>query len=216
MTAAIGCSAPGQPVRTASCGRIRILAESGPGSGCAPRRDDPLASLVRGTAAGDADALARLYDSTSAAIYGLALRTLTDPADAEEVTLDVFRHVWQKPDSWDAARGSVLAWLLMLARSRCLDRIRNRDARRRAEEPARQRPVSGEMDPVQWERAQRVRTALAQLPREQRELIEMAWFEGVSQSELAGRTGVPLGTVKTRIRLGMARLRNLLGELESY
>lgn len=192
------------------------MAESDSGSGYAPRREDPLACLIRGAAEGDAGAFAQLYDAASAAVYGFAIRTLGDSADAEEIALDVFRHVWQRAASWDASRGSVLAWLLMLTRSRCLDRLRNREARRRAEEPARQQPVTGEMDPAQWQRAQRVRAALAQLPSEQRELIEMACFEGLSQSELAERTGTPLGTVKTRIRLGMARLRNLLRELDSY
>jgi RNA polymerase sigma-70 factor (ECF subfamily) len=157
-----------------------------------------------------------LYDSASSAVYSFAVRTLGESADAEEVTLDVFRHVWQCAANWDPGRGSVIAWLLMLTRSRCLDRLRTRESRRRAEEPVRQQPVTGEIDPVQMDRAQRVRNALAELPPEQRELIELAWFDGMSQSELAERTGAPLGTVKTRIRLGMMRLKNLLQELDSY
>lgn len=188
---------------------------TGQGPERAVARDEYFAGLVQQTASGKSEALAALYDQTSTAVYGLAARILTDTADAEEIVVDVYRHVWQSAGSWDRSRGTVLAWLLMLTRSRCLDRLRARESRRRAEEPARQQPVVGELDPAAMDRAERVRRALAELPPEQKMLIELAWFEGLSQSELAERTGSPLGTVKTRIRLGMSRLRNLLKELEA-
>jgi RNA polymerase sigma-70 factor (ECF subfamily) len=104
-----------------------------------------------------------------------------------------------------------MAWLVMLTRSRCLDRIRSRDARKRAEDPIRQEsPLAFSPDPVAQDEALRVRQALAELPREQRQLIELAYFSGLSQSELADRLQIPLGTVKTRMRLALSRLRNLL------
>jgi RNA polymerase sigma-70 factor (ECF subfamily) len=109
-----------------------------------------------------------------------------------------------------------MGWLVMLTRSRCLDRLRTRDSRKRAEDPVRQEAeVVVAPDPVAHDEAARVQRALAQLPDEQRQLIELAYFSGLSQSELAERLGIPLGTVKTRMRLGMSRLRNLLKGLQT-
>ena len=188
----------------------------GPSPERATERQDALAQLLRRIADGDSDALAALYDQTATPVYSLARRMLADPADAEEIAADVYRQAWQSANSWDGARGTVLAWLLMMTRSRCLDRIRARESRRKAEDPVRQQPVVQELNPARVDEADRVRKAVSELPPEQRVLIELAWFEGYSQSELAENTGVPLGTVKTRMRLGMLRLRNLLAQLEPY
>jgi RNA polymerase sigma-70 factor (ECF subfamily) len=114
---------------------------TGQGSERLVTREEALATLVQQTASGDADALALLYDQTSSTVYGLAIRILSDTADAEEITVDVFRHVWQVAGSWTASRGTVLAWLIMLTRSRCLDRLRSHESRRRAEESVRAQPV---------------------------------------------------------------------------
>jgi RNA polymerase sigma-70 factor (ECF subfamily) len=155
-------------------------------------------------------ALAALYDASSSVLFGLALRMLGDRGDAEEVALDVYKYVWRSAASFDGARGTVAAWLIMLVRSRCVDRIRLRDSRERAEEPARQRRTVSPPDPVEAHQAAEIRRSLSTLPPEQAELIELAYFSGFSHSELAERTGLPLGTIKTRLRLGMARLRDLL------
>jgi RNA polymerase sigma-70 factor (ECF subfamily) len=168
-------------------------------------------------AAGEQQALARLYDDTSHLIYSVAVRILGDPADAEEVTVDVFSQVWRSASTFDRERGTPLGWLTMLARSRALDRLRRRVSRARFEAPldAMGEPAAG-LDPPEEnaalaEERRRVVEALDELAPEQRAAIEMAYFEGYSHSELAERLGQPLGTVKTRIRLGMQKLRDRLG-----
>jgi RNA polymerase sigma-70 factor (ECF subfamily) len=169
-------------------------------------------------AEGDSQALGRLYDGTHALVYGLALRILGDVADAEEVTLDVYTQVWKTARNFDPRRGSVSAWLVMLARSRAIDRLRAASKRRQREETYAEIPdhpaptVSPEEASLLGQQRQRVRAALATLTPEQRQAIEMAFFSGLSHSELAAKLGQPLGTVKTRIRLGMMKLRELLGE----
>ena len=152
-------------------------------------------------------------------MYGLALRILGDVADAEEITLDVFTQVWKSASKFDPGRGSALAWLVMLTRSRSIDRLRSRADRDVRELPiadSRQpRDISNLPDENSFIRQQRmmVETALGGLTPEQRELIELAFFSGLTHSELALRTGLPLGTVKTRIRLGIIKLRELLAPL---
>jgi RNA polymerase sigma-70 factor, ECF subfamily len=167
---------------------------------------------IQRVARGDDQALASLYDASSAMVFGVALRMLRDHADAEEVTLDVYKYVWGNAGDYNLARGTVIAWLLMLVRSRCLDRIRTRESRQRAEEPARPVTTAVQPDVVPNRQSGAVREALSNLPGEQAELIELAYFSGLSHSELAERTGLPLGTVKTRLRLALQRLRNLLEE----
>ncbi len=166
--------------------------------------------------AGEQDALARLYDESSRLVFSLALRILGNSADAEEVTLDVYTQVWREARNFDAERGNAVTWLTMLARSRAIDRLRSRLARTGREEPmpeyaefedAAPRPdEAGEAD----QQRRRVAKALAMLPPEQRQVIELAYYSGLSQTELAARLGQPLGTVKTRVRLGMMKLRELL------
>ncbi len=176
------------------------------------------ADYVRRSAAGDQGALAALYDETSRLVYATAVRILTDPADADEVTLDVYSQVWRGAAGYTERRGSVVAWLVMLARSRAIDRVRTRSTRSRREEPlANQVEVcSSEPGPEQEMEAgrqrRRVRAALETLPREQREALELGFFSGLTHTELAVRLDQPLGTVKTRIRQGMIKLREILGE----
>jgi RNA polymerase sigma-70 factor (ECF subfamily) len=167
-------------------------------------------------AAGDQLALADLYDATSRAVYGLLLRILADPCAAEEVLLDVFTQAWRRASTYSAERGTPLAWLMTIARSRAIDRLRRgRQERVRAEplETVAELAATGrsaEEDVTARERGALVRAALAALPPEQREVIELAYYGGLSHSEIAAERGLPLGTVKTRTRLGLSRLRESL------
>lgn len=174
------------------------------------------AGLIARTAQGDQMALAALYDRTSAYVHGLVLKILGDPHQAEEVTLDVFTQVWRQAHTYDEGRGAPGSWLLTLARSRAIDRLR-------AGTTERVRQVSLESvdalpdesgDPEQAsigaQRQRLVARALAGLAAEQREAIALAYFAGLSQSEIATKLELPLGTVKTRIRLGMIKMRDLL------
>ena len=172
---------------------------------------------IAAAAGGDQRALAQLYDHTSRIVYGLILRVVSDPATAEEVLLEVYLQVWRQANTFDAARGKALGWLMMIARSRALDALRSRVVR----EASRQQPleqVSAITDSAptpeesRWltERRILVQSALSVLPPEQREVIELAYFSGLSHGEIADRLGAPLGTIKTRARLAMARLRNAL------
>ena len=175
------------------------------------------AELVRRIAAGDAAALSELYDLSSRYVYGICLKVLRNPADAEEVTLDVYTQAWRQAARFDANRGEPLAWLLMLARSRAIDRLRARGGARRHEEDFEKvRDLASPLvDPESGsalaERASTVRAALAGLPAEQREVIELAYFQGLTHTEIAERLAQPLGTAKSRIRLALQRLRQTLG-----
>ena len=172
---------------------------------------------VRRCAEGDQSALGTLYDESSQHVYGVALSVLRDTADAEEVTLDVYSQVWRSAAVYSSQRGSVVAWLLTLARSRAIDRLRSRATRQKREEPIDDSPRSfhtGDASPEDSASASqtrlRIQQALDRLPPDQREAVELAYFSGMSHSELAAHLGQPLGTVKTRIRMGMMKLREEL------
>jgi RNA polymerase sigma-70 factor (ECF subfamily) len=178
-----------------------------------------LGELVRRMAAGHQDALAQLYDATSAMVNGLLLRILKHPQDAEEVLLDVYLKAWKYASGYSEKRGSVQAWLLIMARNAAIDRVRHR----RAEPGPLAFEAEGVPEPVEpgatpeeesvlGERRERVRQVLAELPEEQREALVLAFFAGLTHGELAERLGQPLGTIKSRIRMGLIRLRGLLEE----
>jgi len=175
--------------------------------------------LIRQIASGDQDALGSLYDSTNRAVFGLIVRVLNDPSAAEEVVLEVYTQVWRQAANYDPRRGTPSAWLLTIARSRAIDRFRATDQTRRRQEPlstvetARSDDADPEESASEAERRELVRGALESLPPEQREVIELAYFSGLSHSEIAARCSLPLGTVKTRTRLAMVRLRAALGSL---
>ncbi len=177
------------------------------------------ADLIRRTAAGDQSALAGLYDETGRLVHGLALGILKDPGAAEEVTLDVYLQVWRKAPSYEAGRGKPSSWLFTLARSRAIDRLRASARFKGKEDPldaALQLAAEGpnpQEERSLAERRKKVKDAMARLSPEQREAIGTAYFAGLSHSEIAEKLGTPLGTVKTRIRLGMMRLRELLEPL---
>jgi RNA polymerase sigma-70 factor (ECF subfamily) len=183
-------------------------------------RDQELSGLLSKTAQGDEAALGALYNFTSAQVYGLALRVLDDPTMAEEVTLDVYMQVWKRAHQFDVNRGKPIVWLAVLTRSRAIDRLRTGQTERLHRETLA--VVEEESDPsgnpeetvVRIEQRRLVQQALASLNSEQREVIELAYFSGLSQSEIASRIGEPLGTVKTRVRLGMIKLRNILGTVQ--
>ena len=184
-----------------------------PGGVCSPTQKE----LIQNVAGGDQQALASLYDATSRTVYGLLLRIIPDAGAAEEVLLDVYTQAWRQAASFDERRGSPMAWLTTIARSRALDRLRRGRAEREHTEPLESvawTASSGddvEGGVLEGEQRATVRAALAELSEEQREVIELAYYGGYSQSEIAAAKGLPLGTVKTRTRLGLMRLRELLG-----
>jgi len=192
----------------------------GPGRGRAvPLRspESDWGDLIERAGSGEQQALAKLYDQSSRLIYSVALRILGNPADAEEVTLDVYSQVWRSAKDYSTERGTASSWLILMARSRALDRVRSRGSRQQREfaleDHAEFRAEDESAEETAWlnERKRRVRDAIEQLAPEQREAIELSFFDGMSHSELAERLNQPLGTVKTRIRLGMIKLRQALG-----
>jgi RNA polymerase sigma-70 factor (ECF subfamily) len=179
--------------------------------------EDDLGGLIGRCAQGDQTALAALYDTTAAQVNGLALRILSDREAAEEVTADVYLQVWRTAGSYDPERGVPLAWILTLARSRAIDRLRSASNQRRRTEPLERADCMASVDAGPEEatagtqRRRVVLGALARLSPEQRQAIELAFYRGLSHSEIATELEEPLGTIKTRIRLGMMRLRDTLG-----
>jgi RNA polymerase sigma-70 factor, ECF subfamily len=179
-------------------------------------RDQDWAALIRRVADGDQSALTTLYDSTSRLVFGLVLRVVGDRSTAEEVLLDVYTQVWRQAATYDQKRGAPLAWMMTIARTRGIDRLRSGKHDHRNKEPldaigeVTATTASPEEDTVTAERRQLVRSALETLSAEQREVIELAYYSGLSHSEIALRLGQPLGTVKTRTRLGMMKLRDIL------
>lgn len=184
--------------------------------------------LMKALKAREAAALERLYDRYSGAVFGLCRRILGDVGEAEEASLDAFRQIWEQADRYDESRARPLTWLLTVARSRSLDRVRARGRRRQLpmapddEQLLRalernSLPSSGALGEVlERELAERVRGALAKLTDPQREALELSYFEGLSQAEISERLATPLGTVKTRIRQGLLRMRaELRGEEEA-
>jgi RNA polymerase sigma-70 factor, ECF subfamily len=183
-------------------------------------RNKELAALITRVAARDQHAMAELYDATRRLVYGLVLRIVTDPAAADEALVDVYMQAWRQADRFDAERGAPLAWLTTIARSRALDRVRSGSYERKHSEPldAASHHVAAESaDEAAFasETQAHVRRALNELTPEQREVIELAYYGGLSHSEIALDLGQPLGTVKTRTRLGMMKLRELLRPLIS-
>ncbi|HEV8042978.1 MAG TPA: sigma-70 family RNA polymerase sigma factor [Bryobacteraceae bacterium] len=182
----------------------------------APLREVAWGDYVRRCALRDESALASLYDESSQLAYTIALRILQDEADAAEVVLDVYKQVWDSAARFDEQRGSAAAWIVILARSRAMDRRRSRSARMRTAVQVEELPdvISSEASPESLAMASQsnraVQRALQAVPSEQREALELAFFQGLTHAEIAESLGAPLGTVKTRIRLAVVRLRGLL------
>lgn len=170
--------------------------------------------LLHAVARGDEAALASLYDRYRVILFGLLVRILNIREEAEDVLQDVFLQVWRRAGDFDEQRGRPFTWLVTLARSRAIDRLRLLAARQRVAESAAQttnEEVSdAATDTLHSEQREIVRRALAELPEEQKRTLLLAYFEGLTQTEIASRLGAPLGTVKTRMRSGMLKLRELL------
>ena len=198
---------------------------SGPGDDSRPlghRPDEPpteaaeLAELVRRSAEGDQDAFAELYDRTSRRVHGVVWRVLRSTDHAAEVTQEVYTEVWRQAARYEAPKGSVLAWVSTMAHRRAVDRVRSVTREVARDESYALSGTTREVDHV-WEGveqrldAQRVRKGLESLTAIQREALTLAYFGGLTQTEIAARLQVPLGTVKTRVRDGLIRLRDSLG-----
>jgi RNA polymerase sigma-70 factor (ECF subfamily) len=182
------------------------------------------ATLVRDLARGEQRVLAELYDRFAPGLFGLAMRITRDTSDAEEVLADTFAQAWREASRYSSERGSVGSWLATIARSRALDAVRRRTRRGRLDDAAAaeaevapvavgQQPATPVATLIAKEQATLVQAALAELPPAQRTVLELAYFEGLSHSDIAERLGEPLGTVKTRTRLGLRRLRESLRQL---
>lgn len=165
------------------------------------------ASLVAAIRNGDEAAMAQLYDRYSGVVYSVALRVLGDTGAAEDILQEVFMQIWRSPDMFDASRGSLAGWLAVIARNRAIDSLR----KRRPEAEITEVIVSVEPDlvrGVEWSRTiEKIRGALGSMLPPQRSALEMSFFEGLTHSEIAAKTGEPLGTIKTRIRAGLLALR---------
>jgi len=173
-------------------------------------------------AAGDVAALRALYDEHAARAIAIAMRILRNVEEAEDVVQDTFLEVWRRSAQFDDARGTAVAWIVTIARSRAIDRLRATQTAGRAldgvvaNEDVMRTALPSPVDRMEERReGTRVATALAALPAPQRETIELAYFEGLSQSEIAAKTGTPLGTVKMRVKLAMSKLAGLLKEGET-
>jgi len=173
--------------------------------------------LLARVARGDQGALGELYDATSSGLFGLIRNIVQDDAAAEEIVLDVYSQVWRMASAYAPEKGAPLTWLFLLGRSRAIDHLRSR-ARRSRE---RERPLEAafahshpdpdpEMSVLSESRRNMILSALGGLSPEQREVLKLAFFDGLTHGEIAEQTGMPLGTVKTRIRLGMVHMRESL------
>ncbi len=185
-----------------------------------PRRQNPeaekLSAHLAQLAAGTHSALAGCFDLMGPVVFSLAVRMLRDRGAAEDVTQDVFVQVWRQAQNFDPARGSPQAWVMMIARTRILDRLRSRRAGIALRHAGDQLPEAPDAEDwpddlaISREHAACVRKALLELPTEQRQAVELAFFEGLTHQEIAQRTDVALGTIKTRIRLGLLKIRDRL------
>src|SRR6185503_17892371 len=168
-------------------------------------RDD--GALIASIRAGNQSAMAELYDRYSSIVYAVAMRVLGDTAAAEDVLQEIFMQLWRNPGTFDASRGSLAPWLAVIARNRAVDVLR----KRRPQDDIENVTLSVEPDlAAEADRSRvagKVRAVLSQMPALQRSALEMAYFEGYSHSEIADKTGEPLGTIKTRIRAGLMLLR---------
>jgi RNA polymerase sigma-70 factor, ECF subfamily len=183
--------------------------------------DDPEskfeASLISRIADGDESAFATLYQRLSSSLYGMAYRMMNDAKEAEDVLQEGFTYIWRKAGSFDPSRSTPFAWAVMIVRNKAIDRLRVRQRSERLRERAERslvqdRDESSAEEPALRERTTIVRSALQQIPQEQREALELAFFGGLTHKEIADRLTTPLGTIKARIRRGLLKLRDFLHE----
>jgi RNA polymerase sigma-70 factor (ECF subfamily) len=188
-----------------------------------PVLDD--AALAFRVSHGDAEALAAIYDRYSRAVYSFAMRMLADPGLAEELTQEVFLRVWRQGGQYQHSRGALLTWILSITHNMAIDELRRQKRRPKLQDPGEDDLVlisvidqHADVEQLAWLGALRglVREALSEIPLAQREAIELAYFGGLTQREIADTLGEPLGTIKTRMRLGMLKLRERLGPLAEH
>lgn len=197
--------------------RWRASAGGGePGTPTAGDGPDDLAGLLARTARGDADAFALVYDAVAGMVYGLVLRVVRDPAQSEEVTQEVLLEVWRQSARYDATRGPVRAWIATMAHRRAVDRVRSAQASTDREDRAASGDTQRSYDEVSEAvehrlEVEQVRRALGALTPVQREAVTLAYFGGYTYREVAELLDVPLGTIKTRLRDGLIRLRDEMG-----
>jgi RNA polymerase sigma-70 factor (ECF subfamily) len=166
--------------------------------------DATLLALVQ---RGDEGAMASLFDRYSKVVYSVALRVLRDPASAEDVLQEIFMQIWRSPESFVATRGSLGGWLAVVSRNRSIDALRRKRPTESVEEMALASPYNLGDEAERNSMIEKARAVMVRLPLEQRKTLEMAFFDGLTHSEIAEMTGDPLGTVKTRIRSGLLSLR---------
>ena len=189
----------------------------GPSGDSSPEgRDVVLSDLLRRSARGDQTAFSALYDATAARVYGLVLRVVRDPAQAEEVTQECFLDFWRQAGRFDPARGNAVSWLLTIAHRKGVDRVRSAEASTRRDTTYHRSSATVDHDVTAEAatdalEAKRVRTAMATLTPVQREALELAYFGGYTHTEVATMLDLPVGTAKTRIRDGLIRLRDAMG-----
>ncbi len=175
-----------------------------------------LTELLKRAGRGDKDAFAELYDATSARVYGLAVRVVRDPAQAEEVAQESFLEIWRGSARFDPDRGSAIAWMLTIVHRKAVDRVRSAEATSRRDTTYQRKNQMVEHDATADAahaslEARRVRSALTSLTEVQREAIDLAYFGGYTHTEVAAMLDLPVGTAKTRIRDGLIRLRDAMG-----
>ena len=180
----------------------------------APVLEQDWAALVQSIAAGDELALHALYDRAHRLVFTLIMRITANPETAEELTVDVFHDVWRRAARYDAANGTVLGWIMNQARSRAIDRLRFEHRKKRSHGGDEQLPAEVAADPRDVlelrDQSESLRAALAALTPDERQAIETAFFDGLTHAEAAARLNQPLGTIKTRIRSGLHKLRHAL------
>lgn len=160
---------------------------------------------------GDEQAIAEVFRRYGTAVYSVALRVLHDTGQAEDVMQEIFLQLWRKPKAFEQGRGSLGAWLVVVARNRSIDTLRKRKPTDSVDDVVLASPGNLASEAERNSMMEKVRDVLGTLPMEQRKSLELAYFEGMSHSEIAAATGDPLGTVKTRIRLALISLRKALG-----
>jgi RNA polymerase sigma-70 factor (ECF subfamily) len=167
----------------------------------------PDLAMVTALKAGDQSAVAQLYDRYSSVVYAVALRVLSDTGAAEDVLQEVFLQLWRNPAAFDGARGTLGSWLAVIARNRAIDFLRKRKPETDLEDVIVSVSPDLAREADRSRAAEKIRGVIGAMPPPQRSALEMAYFEGLSHSEIAGKTGEPLGTIKTRIRTGLMTLR---------
>ena len=180
--------------------------EMGAANALPPSAQDD-AALLLGVQRGDDRAMASLFDRYSKVVYSVALRVLRDPASAEDVLQEIFMQIWRNPDSFIATRGSLGGWLAVVSRNRSIDALRRRRPTEQVDDMQLASPYNLGDEAERNSMMEQARRVIHHLPTEQRKTLEMAFFDGLTHSEIAEMTGDPLGTVKTRIRSALSTLR---------